>query len=183
VTINRSPELIHLPFAERQEFASPYPLGFAVTKDQVTGDASGGIVQWLIAGKGGFFYRVESVTAKKESAAADKFELLTSSRWMSDRSGLGATSFDITWMLELFASATFAESSATLRIADLQQLRRMPIGIESHVALQTLFRFIVNNENTTEFTVRLVLSYWSTQSLQLPGFMASFMEAPPAPLP
>lgn len=172
--------VIHLPFGERPQYGSPYPEGIAVAHADVTGDASGGAVTVAILADGGFLYRLELMNATRSDVANVTLDVISSHRWATDKSGLGATAFDLNWLATRQAVGTFVVY--TLRGEDRDRIRRFPLGRTDKVALQTIWAVTFQtNVNTIEYDVDLVLTYWPKESLAMPGFLSSFYEAPAVP--
>jgi len=180
VTVSATDNLVHLPFADRIEYGSPYPEGIAVGHLDAVGDASGGSVVGSMQADGGFLYRLELLNATKSTTTTAIAHYITAHRWATDRSGLGAQAFDLNGIAEQFITSTF--SAYSLRDVDYQQLRRFPMGRTDRVLTQVLTSFTFEgNENTTVYDIDWMFTSWPTTALYRPGFLASFWESPFVP--
>jgi len=176
MAIGVSSGLIHIPFGERPSFGSPYPEGMAVGHIDVVGDASGDPITAVFLADGGFLYRMELCQASRTDFTSNTMSCITSHRWATDRSGLGAGAFDLTWITPRNESSF---QLFTLRAEDLAQIRRFPMGRTDDVTLQTVFSWQSdNNTNTIAYDFDVVLTYWRVEAMFLTGFLAAFWESP-----
>ena len=188
--------VIHLPFGERPQYGSPYPEGIAAGHLNPTGDATGGDITFTFLADAGFLYRFEGFQIARGSATRKFAHCISSHRWASSRSGLGASAFDLNWVLGADVVDTFSvykmvgerSTGATGGAAttyDRDTVRRLPMGRTDAAILQTLFSatIVLGNIDTITHEAALWLTYWRKESLALPGFLSSFFEAPIVPTP
>ena len=181
--------VVHLPFGERPEYGSPYPEGIAVAHREIVGDATGGNINLSFTAKSGFIYRLELVHLHILSATSFTSSINTSHRWAGDKSGLGGSSFLLTWPLSSLPGVTFKVytlATATGGGGDtLQSIRRFPLGrLDKLPTGQVLVSFFTALQaNLIVYTYSVVFTYWPKESLALPGFLSSFYEAPIVPTP
>lgn len=169
--------LTRLAFADREQYASPYPIGLAVAHVDVTGDATGGGITVLIEADGGFLYRPEIINATRSDVGVGELNIIVSSRILTDRSGLGPGAFDLNWHLQSLGQGGF--SVYTPFPNDMQMIRRQIIGRTDTRSLQTIFTFNTGtNTNLVVHDFDLICSYWETTSLVTPGFLQAFYESP-----
>ena len=174
--------IVHLPFTERPDYGSPFPEGIAVGHIDATGDASGGGVSGAFIAETGFLYRLELANSTRGSENADAVSHLSSHRWATDRSGLGNLAFDLNWGTRQVISDGFA--LYVPEVQDLQMLRRFPIGrTDVNPAGQTIWAvFFETNFDTILYDMDVVFSYWRTEAMYRPGFLAQFWETPFTPV-
>lgn len=166
-----------LPFTERQLYSSPYPVGLAVGHVDMLGDASGGNVVCSFLVDGGFLFRAELFNWAADEATVREGSFITSHRMLTDRSGLGATAFDLNWIRLGNGDGGFVVYQP--RVDDFARIRRIPMGRTDDVQLQTLCAFFINtNVDTIVYDFDVIFSYWDVRSLIEPGFLQSFWEAP-----
>jgi len=181
VAIDATSGMVHLPFAQRPGFGTPYPEGMAVAHIDVTGDATGGAISATILADGGFLYRFELFEGTQGDINNDDWDYITSHRWAADRSGRGAGAFDLNWITRRGLGTTFSNHRSFPE--DLQVIRRFPMGRTDNVALQTLFTVNVEvNRNAIDYNFNLILTYWRTEATYRPGFLQAFWEAPVVPV-
>jgi len=182
VSIGISGGLIHLPFGERPGYGSPYPEGIAVGHIDQTGDATGNPITATFLDDGHFLHRLELAQYTEGQLAGTRGSLITAHRWASDRSGLGATAFDLNWLFDnINGSAANPFTQNNLTPATLDMVRRFPVGRTDDVLLQILFSFIASNQDAIAFDFNIVTTYWRQEAMYRPGFLASFWEAPFVP--
>jgi len=182
VAIGVSSGLIHLPFGERPGYGSPYPEGIAVGHIDQEGDATGNPITATFLDDGHFMHRLELAQYTEGQEAGTRGSMITAHRWASDRSGLGATAFDLNWLMEVISGSTanpFTQNN--LEPSALAMVRRFPIGRTDNVDLQILISIIASNQNTIAFDFNVVTTYWRQEALYRPGFLQSFWEAPFVP--
>jgi len=191
MALNSFAGLIHLPFGERPQYGSPYPEGLAVAHFDQADDASGGTHTFSLLADGGFIYRMELWSYARGTESATLAHCITSHRWASDKSGLGASSFDLNWLCvtSVLTGSGFrvyglhAESSASSPDA-VQMIRRFPMGTLQNVQQQLIYfqtNLIQIDGVTNELS--LVFTYWRKESLFRPGFLSSFYDSPVVPTP
>ncbi len=183
MSVQETDGLVFLPFSERQRYGDAHPIGIAVGHMDMVGDASGGVVSASLLADAGFLFRLELIQATRNVTTAAPMDLIVSHRWATDRSGLGATAFDMNWILEQRSTATFTFSTFSPSPADLQMIRRFPLGRTDNTTLQFVVSFNVANVDTVIHDFDVVLSYWRAEALFRPGFLASFWESPFVPTP
>lgn len=181
MSIAATGEIIHLPFGERPAYGSPYPEGIAVGHIDQVGDASGNPITATFLADGGFLYRLELTQATRGGVDTTDWDYITSHRWATDKSGLGATAFDLNWVAAQQSQGLSSFTSHTPRVQDLAAIRRFPMGRTDKVALQTLLSWTAENTDTILYDFDVVLTYWRKESLSMPGFLSAFYEAPAAP--
>jgi len=180
VAISVNTGIVHLPLGERPRYGSPYPEGIAVGHQDITGDASGGTIVNAFLADGGFLYRLELVNVTQSTANTNSVHIIQSSRWATDKSGLGAAAFDLNWHLIQVGRDGF--SVYTPENQNMGMMRRMIMGRTDTVDLQTVASYhIGSNVDTVVWDMDIVLTYWRKESLSLPGFLSSFYEAPAVP--
>jgi len=168
--------LVHLPFTSRVDYSTPYPEGLAVAHIDVVGDASTGTITVSVLADGLFLYRLEAVNSTRAGNSTAAQSLITSHRMLSDRSGLGASAFDLNWHLQR-VTTSFSVFSPSER--DLPMIKRLPIGRTDKVAQQSILVWTDDgNVNTINYDFDAVFSYWPVQALTRPGFLQAFWEAP-----
>lgn len=175
--------IVLLPFAERQRYGDAHPIGLAVGHIDQTGDASGNPLTASFLADGGFLFRLEMIQATLGSTTPVDMNFILAHRWASDRSGFGDTAFDMNWVLEERVSASGAFGAYSPAPADLQQIRRFPLGRTDNVTAQFIASFNSTNQNGLVYDYDIVMSYWRVEALYRPGFLASFFESPFIPLP
>lgn len=185
MAIATSSGLVHLPFGERPQYGQPYPEGQAVGFISQDGDATGGSISMTMLADGGFLYRLELLQLVIGQAADRVVFAITSHRWATDKSGLGATAFDLDWGMPGHLVGSFAVHSMAAQedgFDVMNQIKRFPLGRLDDVSLQTILN-VTNTVNVDSITneLRVVCSYWSKQATYLPGFLSSFYEAPAVP--
>lgn len=181
MTVAGTGTLVHLPFADRAAFGSPYPEGIAVAHIDLTGDATGGIASGSVQAVGPFLYRLELMAATLNSGPAITGSYTSAHRWAADRSGLGQTAFDLSWVPDIAQDGGFT----LLRPSpvDYAQIRRVPLGRTDVSALWVIWQTTFGtNVDGGLYDFDLILTYWPAESLYQPGFLASFFEAPVVPL-
>ncbi len=175
--------LVHLPFADRQIFGSPYPQGIAVGHIDITGDVSGGGISATFLADTGFLYRLEVFQSTRGNESADKASYASAHRWATDRSGRGLAAFDLNWVCD----QTIGDSFSVYKPfpVDLEMLRRFPMGRTANDPDGQIIWSVFYETNTDAiiFDVDLVLTYWRQEAMFRPGFLASFWEAPIVPPP
>ena len=176
-------ELLRLPFANRPDFGNPYPEGIAVGHIDITGDASGGGLSASFLSDGGFLFRLELVQATKSGAQETTFDYITAHRWATDRSGFGATAFDLNWIFERSVTGINAFQTYRPFLQDLQMLKRFPMGRTDDAALQFVFLIETSNVDAIVYDFDLVCSYWRKEALYRPGFLQAFWSEPIVPAP
>lgn len=177
MSIAASTTLVHLPFAERQAYGSPYPIGMAVGHiDQAT-DATGGTYTASCLAQDQFLYRLEVLNVTKDDEIAQDVSCQTIHEWATAQSGAGALAFTLDWQLQRDASQNF--TLFTLPTRSYQQIRRFPIGSVTPDAGQFVsVVFVQSNVDAEVWDFDWVFSYWPKTALYLPGFLSSFFEAP-----
>jgi len=178
VAISTTAGLVLLPFTERSNFADPHPIGLAVGHVDVTGDASGGGISASLLADGGFMFRLEMLQSTLNVTSAAAQNIILAHRWASDRSGLGATAFDMNWALDQRIDAVSAFSTYSPFPADLAMIRRFPLGRTDNVQSQFIVSWNSTNQDTLLYDFDAVFTYWRTEALYRPGFLSSFYEAP-----
>jgi len=183
--------VVHLPFGERPQYGQPYPEGIAVAHIDQTGDASGGAFSMTILADAGFLYRFEGMQMARGVSTVIIVDYITSHRWASDKSGRGNSAFDLNWICAVDNATGFAvykpggargTAVSTGGNNDLAMIRRLPMGRLDNVLLQQLFTMNLSaNTNTITHELSLWFTYWSKQSVYLPGFLSAFYEAPAVP--
>ena len=177
MAIAGSSGILRMQFGERPGFGNPQPEGIAVAHGEITGDASGGGVSFTFLSDGGFLYRLEVCQSTRGSTTNSLMSIIASSRWATERSGLGAGAFDLNWILLRTGGTGFAMHR--IRTDDLIQIRRFPLGRTDQVSLQVMFTFLDSiNTNNEDYEFDLVFSYWRTEAMYRPGFLQAFWEAP-----
>jgi len=180
MAISDTETLIHLPFADRPQYASPYPEGIAVGHHAITGDATGGAVAAALQADGGFLYRLELLTATTSTITANLANFLTAHRWASDRAGVGTSAFSLNWSATQIVPGSFSVFEPTIEA--LKMIRRFAMGRTDRVELQVLASFNwATNVDTTVYDIVWAFTYWPTTALYRPGFLASFYESPFVP--
>jgi len=180
MSVSTTGTLVHLPFADRAAYGSPYPEGLAVEQMTVTGDATGGIVTTALQADGGFLYRLEMLSATKGSLVSNEASYILAHRMLTDRSGGALGSFNRNWVPDRRPGTSF--STYNPAPSDLAMLRRLPAGRTDRVSLQVLANFNwLTNEDTIVYDVAWIFTYWPVESLYRPGFLASFWESPFVP--
>lgn len=170
-----------MPFANRPDFADPYPEGLAVGRVDSVGDASGGNVSMTLLSDGGFLFRPELINFTRGDVIDDDVSMIISHRWAADRSPvIPPTGMDLNWGMARDGLGTF--SIYRMNADVMEMLRRFPLGRTDNVALQIVFNIIIpTNTLAITYTLNVVCSYWPMSALQRPGFLAAFYEAPVVP--
>jgi len=182
VAVSVSSGLERLSFADRPQYSSPYPLGIAVGRAAVTGDASGGGVTMTLLSDGGFLFRLELLSLVRGDVTSTTQNIITSHRWAGDRSPAASpTDFDLNWHLTRVAQGGFSVSRANVDV--MSMIRRFPMGRTDNVALQVILSASdAVNTDTVTYEFHAICTYWRKEALQRPGFLASYYEAPEVPL-
>jgi len=177
MALTPSTTLVHLPFAAREAYESPYPEGIAVGHIDQTGDGSGGAITASVLAVDQFLYRLELIAATVDDEVTDDLSILTVHEWATVQSGFSAGAFSLNWQMSQFALGGF--STFTPNNRDLPMIRRFPLGSLTPGAGQFITVFTVQtNNNGAVWDFDCVFSYWPKTALYLPGFLSSFWEAP-----
>ncbi len=170
-------ELVHLPFAEREAYGSPYPAGMAVGHIDQIGDASGGAITASFIAQSQFLYRLELLNATKDDETANETTFATVHEWATAQSGFGVSAFSLDWPTDQRNRSGFAIYEP-LPVA-LSMIRRFPIGSLPPGAGQFVLVITVGaNVNLDVWDFDVVFTYWPKTALSLPGFLSTFFEAP-----
>jgi len=180
MAISTTGELVHLAFAERPAYASPYPEGLAVGHVDVVGDASSGAVTVSFLAEGGFLYRLEWVQFTAGESTQRNGSFISSHRMLTDRSGLGATAFDLNHVATVRSEPLLFVIYDMSTPGTLQAIKRLPIGrTEKTASGEIVWTSILDtNTDTIVYDFDIFLAYWPIQALKLPGFLQAFWEAP-----
>ena len=180
MAVSTTAGVIHVPFSDRAEYSSPYPLGIAVAHADLLGDATGGLAVASFLADGQFLYRLEGLnTTVNEDADTDIVDCITSHGWATRTAGLGTAAFDLNWVLIKRAATSPANFAiASLADADLRAISRLPMGRTDKVALQTIMAIDHRNTDTRIYDFDAWWSYWPATARSESGFLQSFYEAP-----
>ncbi len=165
-----------LPFAERPPYGTPYPEGLAVGHIDQVGDASGGNITATFTSGGGVLFRLEAFNATKGDTTTDEMNYQTVHSVLTERSGLGASSFNLDWFAARFNANAFNQFSP--QAVDFAMLRRIPIGRTNAVTAQIIWTTFIDNNDTTIYDFDVAFSYWRVKALFQPGFLSAFFETP-----
>lgn len=172
--------VVHLPFGERPAYGSPYPEGLAVAHIDVTGDASAGGITGIVQADRGFLYRLELMNVTKDDEVGNSVSVISSSNYLTDRSGLGTAAFDLNWQTIRVNNQGF--QLFQLESTVWRQIRKQIIGRTDAGSLQTIWTFVIETNTLADvWDMDLIFTYWRKESLAQPGFLSSFLEAPVVP--
>ncbi len=180
--------VVHMPFGERPQYGTPYPLGIAVAHATQTGDATGGAITLTVQADPGFLYRLEMFRLERGTSVLVNMDTITAHAWAQARSGFPVGSFDLNWVPERLQANTFAVydmvASRNSGPGPIEAMKRFPMGRLAGapgVAQLLAVWNVTSNVDTITHEWQFVATYWDRQALYLPGFLSSFFAAPEVP--
>lgn len=179
MAIAASGAIIRAPFARRQGYGGVEAQGMAAGHVDVTGNATGGAISASLVTDGGYLYRLELLQASIGSGSGQDVDVITSHRWLEDRTGLGLTALDLNWVtIRTIETSPSAFQIHTLPEPAMAMLRRVPIGRTDDALLSFVVSFNTTNTDLLLYDFDAIFTYWRKESLYRPGFLEAFQGEP-----
>jgi len=182
VAVSGSIELRHVEFGLRRRYGDAHALGLALGHVEITGNGSGGNVTHIFTAPTGFLYRLEALNAIRADVITDTANVIFTHVMLEANAGLGSADLNLSYPLERAPTGT--AGGHTIRTADRQSERRIPIGQTERGPVTTVCQVTFNtNTNTVVYLATVVLAYWRQEAMFRPGFLSAFWETPILDLP
>jgi len=163
------------PMAIDESYGGLSPSAIGHRDLTAAGDATGGTVSATLSLPFPYFWRLESLHAYTDDAAADVggVRLRSNFLWFSQATP-SASAFALSYADSVANAATRSGADPRQVASFVEMVRRVPNGVLSGAALASVDVLWATNVNGTSYTIEATFSGWLKPAFGLGGFLEAF---------